>query len=171
MPAPAGSSDLEAATPAGSSVPRHRIQDGQVIDGGFQRPVDGSVGVDPRIALVARHLVVEVRLRVGPIPHADDDVALRALRPRRRRWHLACLAMRSVQSANIANARGRPRLLSWLLMLPPFCPDCTRRSHASFVEWERAQARWRFRGSPSCPSGDTPGSPLFSVASSTGPGS
>jgi hypothetical protein len=34
---------------------------------------------------------VEVRLRIGPVPHADHDVALFALRPRRGWWQFAGL--------------------------------------------------------------------------------
>src|SRR5262249_31014873 len=47
------------------------------------RAVDGAVRIDERIALVARDLVVQVHLRIGPVPHRHDDVALFALRSRR----------------------------------------------------------------------------------------
>ena len=86
---------------------RLRIDDRHVVGALFERAVDRAVGVDRRIALVGRDLVVQVRLRIGPVPHRDDDVALAALRARRRRRPAARPpAMRSVQSAYIASARG-----------------------------------------------------------------
>ena len=87
----------------------HRIEHRQVVGAQLERAVDRAVGVDRRVAPVGRDHVVQVRLRVGPVPLRDDDVALDALRPRRRRRHFAA-AMRSVQSANIASARSRPEL-------------------------------------------------------------
>ncbi len=62
---------------------RLRIDDGQVIAALFERSVDGAVGVHGRITLVARDLVVQIDLRIGPVPQRDDDVALPALRTRR----------------------------------------------------------------------------------------
>ena len=61
-----------------------RIDDGHVVGAGFERAVDRPVRVHRRIAFVARDLVVQIDLRIGPVPHRDDDVALAALRPRRR---------------------------------------------------------------------------------------
>ena len=61
---------------------------GQVVGAELERPVDQTVGVHRRVAAVGRHLVVQVRLRIGPVPLRDDDVALDALRPRRRRRQL-----------------------------------------------------------------------------------
>ncbi len=52
----------------------------QIIATLFQRSVDWAVGVDGRVALVARNLVVHVDLGIRPVPHGDDDVALPALR-------------------------------------------------------------------------------------------
>ncbi len=63
---------------------RLRIHDGQVVAGGLERAVDRSVGVHPRVALVAGNLVVQVVARIRPVPQRDDDVALAALRARRR---------------------------------------------------------------------------------------
>ncbi len=60
-----------------------RIDDGQVIAALFERSVDGAVGVHGRIALVGRDVVVQIDLRIGPVPHRDDDVPLPALRTRR----------------------------------------------------------------------------------------
>ena len=62
----------------------HRIDDRHVVGALFERAVDRSVRVDGRIAFVARDLVVQIHLRIGPVPHRDDDVALSALRPRGR---------------------------------------------------------------------------------------
>ena len=67
----------------------HRIQHWHVVRAGLQRPEDGSVGVDGGIAPIGGNLVVEVRLRIGPIPRRDDDVALYAFGPGRLRRHLA----------------------------------------------------------------------------------
>ena len=68
---------------------RRRVGDGiehrQKIGAFLRRAVDRPVGVDARVAPVGRDLVVEVILRAGPIPHADDDVALLALRSGRLR--------------------------------------------------------------------------------------
>ncbi len=60
-----------------------RIDDGQVIAALFERSVDGAVGVHGRIPLVARDVVMQIDLRIGPVPHRDDDVPLLALRTRR----------------------------------------------------------------------------------------
>ena len=50
----------------------------------------GPLGVHGGIPLVGRDLVVEVHLRVGPVPLGDDDVPLLALRPGwRLRWQFA----------------------------------------------------------------------------------
>ena len=64
---------------------RLRIDDRQVVAALFERAVDRSVGVDRRVPLVGRDRVVQIDLRVRPIPHRHDDVALDALRARRRR--------------------------------------------------------------------------------------
>ena len=49
------------------------------------RPLALTVG----FRLSVETSIVEIRLRVGPVPLRDDDVALHALRPRRRRRHFA----------------------------------------------------------------------------------
>ena len=66
-----------------------RIQHGEVIGAQLQRTVDRSVGVDGGVPPVGRDLVVQIGLRVGPVPLGDDDVPLEALGPRRRRRHFA----------------------------------------------------------------------------------
>ncbi len=60
---------------------RSRIDDRHVISAGLKRAVDRAVGIHRRIALVARDLVMQIRLRIGPIPHRHHDVAFAALRP------------------------------------------------------------------------------------------
>ena len=47
------------------------------------RAVDLAVGVDSRPAPVGRDQVVQVELRIAPVPHRQHHVALDALRPRR----------------------------------------------------------------------------------------
>ncbi len=59
----------------------HRIQDRHEIRALLGRSVNQSVGVDRGIALVARNLIVEISRGTRPVPQADDDVALQALRP------------------------------------------------------------------------------------------
>ena len=66
-----------------------RIEDGQVIGAQLESAVDGPVRVHGGVAPIRRHFVVQVRLRVGPVPQRDDHVALHSLRPRRRRRQLA----------------------------------------------------------------------------------
>ena len=66
-----------------------RVQDGQVVGAQLQRAVDQAVRVESGFAPVGRDLVVEVDVRIGPIPFSDDHVALDALRPGRRGRHLA----------------------------------------------------------------------------------
>ena len=63
---------------------RDRVQHRHIGFAELECAIDRAVGVDRRITLVGRSLIVEIRLRVGPIPLRDDDVALLALRPRRR---------------------------------------------------------------------------------------
>ena len=103
---------------------RRRIDDGQVIGALFERAVDRTVRVHGRIALVARDLVVEIDLRIGPVPHRDDDVALAALRPRRRRRRqLAGGNPIGPVARTSPSARGRPTCVKRALMPPPACPD------------------------------------------------
>src|SRR6266487_2507242 len=63
------------------------IEDGQVVRAQLQRAVDLPVRVDRGIAPVGRDFVVEIGLRVGPVPLADHDVALDAAWPGWRRRH------------------------------------------------------------------------------------
>ena len=58
----------------------HRIEDREQIGALLRRPEDQAVGVDARIALVGRDLVVQVVLGPGPVPQRQDDVALDAVR-------------------------------------------------------------------------------------------
>ena len=51
--------------------------------------VDRSVGIDPRVPLVGRDLVMDERDVVAPVPHRDDDVPLDALGTGRRFRRLA----------------------------------------------------------------------------------
>ena len=67
----------------------HRIEHRQVVGAQLEGAVDQAVGVERRIAPIGRDRVVQVGLRVGPVPLGDDDVALEALRPRRRGRHFA----------------------------------------------------------------------------------
>ena len=66
-----------------------RIQNRHEVGAQLERSVHRPVRVDGRVAAVRRHHVVQVRLRVGPVPQRDDDVALDAARTRRRRRHRA----------------------------------------------------------------------------------
>ena len=68
---------------------RLRVEHGQVIGARLEHTVERTVGVDGGIAAVGRDQVVQVGLRVGPVPHGDDDVPLDALRPGRRGRNLA----------------------------------------------------------------------------------
>src|SRR5258707_10679830 len=51
-------------------------------------------------------------------------------------------AMRSVQSANIGNARSGPSWPRPLIMLLPACPESMRRAQAAVDESKMAQALW-----------------------------
>ena len=62
----------------------HRIQHRQVVGAQLERAVDRAVGVERGVAAIGRDLVVQVRLRIGPVPFGDDHVALDALGARRR---------------------------------------------------------------------------------------
>ena len=62
----------------------HGIEHREEIRALLGSAVDHPVGVDPRVALVRRDLVVQVVLGAGPVPERDDDVALHSLRPGRR---------------------------------------------------------------------------------------
>ena len=89
---------------------RPRIDHRHVVGARLERAVDRPVRVHGRIALVARDLVVQVRLRIGPVPHRDDDVALAALRARRRRGRQLAAgdAIGPVAPTSPARAAGRP---------------------------------------------------------------
>ena len=62
----------------------HRIEHRHVVRARLERAVDRAVGVDRRVALVGGDLVVQVGLRIGPVPLRHDDAALHPLRPARR---------------------------------------------------------------------------------------
>ena len=108
----------------------HRIEHRQIVAALFGRSVDQAVGVDVRIALIGGDFVVQIGLRVGPVPLRDDDVALDALRARRRFDGNSPFSMRVVQSPNSAVARSGPSWLRPPIIALPAWPDCTRRSHA-----------------------------------------
>src|SRR5437762_8513483 len=60
----------------------------QIIRAELERSVDQALRIDRRVPAVRGNLIVKVDLRIRPIPLGDDDVALDALWPRRRRRHL-----------------------------------------------------------------------------------
>ena len=60
-----------------------RIQDRHVVGCVFGRAVKRPVRIDGRVATVRRDQVMQVVLFGGPLPGADDEVALDPLRPRR----------------------------------------------------------------------------------------
>ena len=64
-----------------------RVRDGQLAQ--HVDAVDRSVGVDGRVALVGRNLVVDEAAVARPAPLGQDHVALGARRPRRRGRHRA----------------------------------------------------------------------------------
>lgn len=57
---------------------RRRMQQRHVVGAVLRGSVHRTVGVDLRVSLVGRDQVVQVRTRIGPVPQADDDVALDA---------------------------------------------------------------------------------------------
>src|SRR5262245_56548604 len=65
------------------------IEDRQVVGAELQRAVKGTVRVDRRVAAIRRDDVVQVRLRIDPIPPRDAGVALGARRTGRHRRQLA----------------------------------------------------------------------------------
>src|SRR2546430_11343691 len=50
-----------------------------VVGAQFERAVDRAVGVERGVAAIGRDLVMQVRLRIGPVPFGNDHVALDAL--------------------------------------------------------------------------------------------
>ncbi len=64
---------------------RLRIEDRKIVGGIFGRAVDRAPGIDSRVALVGRDLVMQVGLGIAPVPQRHHDVALDALRPLRLR--------------------------------------------------------------------------------------
>ena len=67
----------------------HRVEHRQVVGAQLERAVERAVGIDRRVAAIGRDDVVQIDFRVRPVPHRHDDVALGALRARRRRRKLA----------------------------------------------------------------------------------
>ncbi len=59
---------------------RLRIDHRQIVATLFERAVDRTVGIDRRIPLVARDLVVQIRFGIRPVPHRDHHVSLASLR-------------------------------------------------------------------------------------------
>src|SRR5204862_6724230 len=80
-----------------------------------------------------RDLVVQIRLRVRPVPFGDHD---RALDPcgRGGAGGTSPFAIRVDQSANIARARPMPRDDMPCIMLAPAWPDRIRRCQASVAD-------------------------------------
>ena len=79
----------------------HRIEYRQIIAAFLRRTVDQAVRVHAGVALVGGDFVVEIHFRAGPVPLRDHDVALEALRPRRRlSRQFAVVRSRVVQSPN-----------------------------------------------------------------------
>ena len=68
----------------------HRIEHRHVVGAQLERAVNRPVRIEPRVAAIGRHRIVQVRFRIGPVPLRDHDVALDAARARRRRRHFAC---------------------------------------------------------------------------------
>ena len=64
---------------------RLRVEDRHDVGRILGRAEQRAVGVDGRVAAVARDEVVQIVLLVEPVPGGDDDVALDALRPLRLR--------------------------------------------------------------------------------------
>ena len=62
----------------------HGIEHRQIVAALFGRSVDQAVGVDAWVALVGGDFVVQISFGIGPVPLRDHDIALHALRPRRR---------------------------------------------------------------------------------------
>ena len=60
-----------------------RIEHRLVVGSVFRRAIQRTVGIDGRIALIARDQVVEIFVGSAPIPFRDHDIALDALRPLR----------------------------------------------------------------------------------------
>ena len=58
----------------------HRVEHRDVVGAFLRRSVDQAIGIERRRTLVGRDRVVQVMFVGRPIPHADDDVALDALR-------------------------------------------------------------------------------------------
>ena len=110
-----------------------RIEHRHVVGAQLERAVERPVGVHRRIAAIGRDHVVQVRLRIGPVPHRDDDVALDALRPRRRRRKLAGLDAVGPVGEHRESARGRSGSSTGSCSSPPG-PTASRRSHACAVD-------------------------------------
>ena len=109
----------------------HRIEHRQIVAAFLGRSIDQAVRVDGRIALVGRDLVMQIGFRIGPVPLRDDDIALDALRPRRR-----CRPAVRRSRCGWSSRRTRPwRAAGRVASSPPIMalpawPDCTRRIHA-----------------------------------------
>ena len=108
----------------------HRVEHRKRVAALFGRSVDQAIGVQARIALIGRDFVVQITLRIGPVPLRDHDVPLDALRTRRSLRRSSPCAMRSVQFPNSAVARCGPSCPKPPTIDEPACPDFTRRSQA-----------------------------------------
>ena len=65
---------------------RLRIQDRDDVGRIFGRAEDRTIGIDGRIPAVRGDQVVQILLRVAPIPRGNHDVALESLRPPACSW-------------------------------------------------------------------------------------
>ena len=148
-------------------VLRDRIEHRHVVGAQLERAVEQAVGVERRIAAIGRDHVVQVRLRIGPVPLRDDDVALEALRPRRRRRHLAARRCdRSSRRTSAARA-AVPKLIERRRS----SAAGLARLHAAIPRVRRATGTCRApsgsRASPWCRADGTPCSRPTSACAST----
>ena len=130
----------------------------------------GPFGIHRRIAAIGRDDVVQIGLGIGPVPHRDDDVALDALRTRRRRRKLAGRdAIRPVGEAP-TSIRSRPIWFIDGIMLSPACPDCEPPLPRLRRSTKTCRALRESRASPCCRAGGTPGRCRSSSDAATPPG-
>ena len=124
----------------------NRIEHARSIRADFVHAVDQAVRVQGGIAAVGGDFVVEIFLGVAPVPFGDDDVALDALRTRRRL--LSGIRLRRCGRSNrrtFASARFAAKALRVLpFICEPTCADETRRLHAATEEskWPRLAGKF-----------------------------
>ena len=59
------------------------IEDRHVVGRIFRRPIERAIGIDRRLAPIRRDQIVQVLVRLRPVPGGDHDIALDARGPRR----------------------------------------------------------------------------------------